>query len=350
MSEDTGATDTELPSGSSNRATRRVDSPHESSLMEGFPRVIDLVPQSRWRIALLFLGGVLVIAALEGLYWWMPQVAHLASDGSVEAFDLDGEGSLAVWYSSLLLMLSGCTALLIFSVRRRQVDDYHARYRVWLWAALTWFLLSMDETASLHEGFKELMVLATGTRIYGDGSVWWVMTYGLLLGTIGSLLWFEMRSSWGARAAFALVGGSWLLAIVAQLEWLPGVKVTPSIMIEEGAEMLGDLLLLLSMGLHARFTLRNAGKLLPVDEARRVRKSKAAAKAEAPPAPSAASKTSRPAPVKQPSSPAPQSAAAKDETKRVDPPAAEQPQPHRKLSKSEKRALRKQRRRESAES
>ncbi len=228
--------------------------------MEGLPRVIDLVPRRLLAFFLLFLAGVLAIAALEGLYWWMPQVASLTTDGTIETLDLDAEGSLAVWFSSFLLTIAGFTALLIFSVRRRQVADYSARYRVWLWAAGCWFLLSLDETASLHEGFNGLMTFLTGTRLYGDGSLWWIIAYGLLLGQVGLVLWLEMRTCLASRMAMVGTAICFAVAIAAQLDMaLPWLGVRGGIMLEEGAEMLGDLLLLLGMGLHARHVILALG-------------------------------------------------------------------------------------------
>ena len=130
-------------------------------------RVTDLVPKRLGVILLLFVAGLLMVAGLEALYAWMPSLAGKTTDGRVASFDLDGEGSLAVWFSSTVLLLSAVTAVLVYTVRRYKKDDYQGHYRVWLWAAMCWFLLSVDETASLHEGFKEMMTLLTGNRIAG---------------------------------------------------------------------------------------------------------------------------------------------------------------------------------------
>ena len=46
------------------------------------------------------------------------------------------------------------TAVLIYTLRRHRLDDYGGRYRLWLWAAACWFVMSMDEACTLHEGFK----------------------------------------------------------------------------------------------------------------------------------------------------------------------------------------------------
>ena len=54
-------------------------------------------------LALWFVLGAALIAGLEALYFYLPQLAGHAADGRIAACDLDAEGSLAAWYSSFLL-------------------------------------------------------------------------------------------------------------------------------------------------------------------------------------------------------------------------------------------------------
>ncbi|QGJ69027.1 Hypothetical protein PBC10988_6920 [Planctomycetales bacterium 10988] len=227
----------------------------ESKLMEQVPRISDLVPKRSLTFFLLFFFGVLVIAGLEVLYWMMPRWTPYTTDGTIAAFDLDGEGSLAVWYSSLLLTLCSVASLAIYAIRKRQVDDYRARYRIWFWAALVWLMMSIDETASLHEGFKEMMSLKAGTRIFGDGSMWWIMAYLAILLPLGLFIWLDMKRSKMAKLLLLLTAISYATAVVAQLEVIPQLSISQGIMIEEGCEMLGNLSLFLGFLLHARFLM-----------------------------------------------------------------------------------------------
>jgi len=154
-------------------------------------------------------------------------------------------------------------AVLVFTVRRHKTDDYRGYYRVWLWAAMCWFLLSLDETASLHEGFKEMMAYLTGTRLLGDGSIWLVMPYGFLLGAVGTRLVVDMRHCWLSTGAMIAVAVCYAVAVATQLQWLLPETGARGIMVEEGAEMVGNLMLFLAMGLHARHVILDARGLLP---------------------------------------------------------------------------------------
>jgi hypothetical protein len=240
----------------SSRGSRRQKSRYaEAACMDAQPRITDIVPRRNGVLALAVVAGLAVIAGLEALYFYMPRLASMATDGRVAAFDLDSEGSLGAWYSSLLLLASSLMAALVWSLRRHRLDDYHGRYRIWSWAAVTWFVMSLDEACSLHEGFKEMMTHLTGQRLLGDGSVWWIMAYSLVLGAVGLRLLMEMRVCRSSTTTLVLTGICWVVAVLAQVEVVWPRSGARGVMVEEACEMAGFLLLLLSMTLHARFVI-----------------------------------------------------------------------------------------------
>jgi len=251
------------PSEAQSEGVSRSERYPEAPLMQDRIRLTDLIPRRLTTFALLLLVGAGLIAGLEFLYAWMPELAPFTTDGRVAAIDLDGEGSLSVWVSSTVLNLAGLVAIIVYTVRRHRTDDYHGRYRVWLWAAMCWFLMSLDETACLHEGFKELMAHWTGTRVFGDGSIWWVAPYVFLFGAVGSRLLMDMLECRLSSLVYLLAGGCYGFAVLAQFNWILPDGGARSVMIEEGAELAGDWLLLMAMGLHARFVILDAEGLLP---------------------------------------------------------------------------------------
>ena len=245
-------------------ATAQKSEPYgDAAFMDDTLRVIDLIPRRLIAFGLLLLAALAAVAGLEALYAWTstPGLHQITTDGTVAAFDLDGEGSLAVWFSSALLMLSALTAVLVYTIRRHKTDDYRGNYRVWLWAAMCWMVMSIDETASLHEGFMGMMSHVTGTKVYGDGSVWWVVPYLFLLGTVGSRLLMDMRSCRLSSMALLTSAGCYALAVATQVT---GDGLMRSVMLEEGAEMVGNVFLLLAMGLHVRYVILDAQGLIPL--------------------------------------------------------------------------------------
>ncbi|HUY31486.1 MAG TPA: hypothetical protein VMV69_01800 [Pirellulales bacterium] len=274
---------------------RRAASPSrlygEAALIDQQPRVTDLIPQRYGIIVLLFLAGLTAVAGLETLYVWMPELAKFSIDGRVAAFDLDAEGSLASWFASTTLTLASLVSVLVFSIRRHKADDYHGRYRVWLWAAACWLAMSIDEGSSLHEGFKELMIQLTGQHGFGDGSIWWISAYLLVLGVVGMRLLLEMRECRSSTAALLLAAGCYVAAVAAELGWFVPQGGPRAVMVEEGCELAGNLILLLAVTLHARYVLLSAQGLLPRKKARPAKPAKVAQAAK-----SAAEKTQAPPP------------------------------------------------------
>ena len=246
----------------------------DADFMDEQPRLIDLVPRRLTTLFAWLVVGILCIMGLEALYSWMPHLAGMTGDGQIATFDLDDEGSLAVWFSSVTLLAAAGMAVIVYTIRRWKVDDYGGNYRVWLWAALCCLLLSIDETASLHEGFKKLMIVVTGTTIAGNGSIWWALPYGFLLGAVGSRLLVDMWPAKLSTGAFVATAVCYAVAVVAELQWIMPEMGARSVMVEEGAEMLGDVFLLLAMTLHARYVILDAEGLLPPPKPKKVRKSK----------------------------------------------------------------------------
>jgi hypothetical protein len=267
------AEDAPEPSPAATNTARPARRYRETALVDSQPRLTELLPRRLVTLAFFLAAGLLAVAGLESLYFYMPAWAEHTTDGRIEAFDLDGEGSLAVWFSSVTLLAAAAVAAVIYRVRRQRTDDYTGRYRVWPWAALCCLVMSLDETASLHEGFKELMSHATGTRLVGDGSLWWVLAYGLVLGLLGACVLLEVRDSKATVSFLALTAAAWGVAIVAQLGWLLPESGARGVMVEEGCEMVGNLLLVMALAVYARHVILEAeGKAVPAQRVTRRRK------------------------------------------------------------------------------
>jgi hypothetical protein len=234
----------------------------DAEFLERQLRLTELIPRRLISYLLLFKVGLVAIAALIALYVWSPQL--LGDPRLRPAFaDLGSPGSLGTWFASLLLLTAGLLATVVYSVRRHKVDDYHGHYHIWRWAALCWFMMATDVAASLHQGLQQIMTSLTGTRITGDGSIWWLVPALLLLGTTGIRLLIEMRPSRLSTTAFVSAGIAYATALAIFIRVFVLQSEVYQFLFLQGALLAGSLLLVISMGLHARYVVLDAEGELP---------------------------------------------------------------------------------------
>ncbi len=265
---------TDDPYGPQERPSCRVwtdDDPHrgksehygDAAFLDQQLRVLDLVPRRLLLLSTGLIAAAGAIAGLEFAYAWMHERAA-GGGANLAAFDLAAKGSLACWFSSLMLLAAAAAGLLIYSVRRHRADDYQGRYRVWLWAAGGCFLLATDQAAGLREALREMMISLTGTPLLGDGDLWWVAAYAMLFAAIGSRVLIDVRHCIPAVAALSVAALAHGLATVDHFGWTFFEGSVNRVMFRSGSEMAGNLLLLAGFGFFARYVVLDAEGLLPV--------------------------------------------------------------------------------------
>ena len=217
----------------------------DAAFLEVQARLTDLVPMHPLALLIVFAVGLGFIAGLEGAYLWMLRPG--TTMGRIAALDLTVRGSLGTWFASACLALASLVALVVYSVRRYKLDDYHGHYRVWLWAAACWLLLSVDATANVHEAFGELMSWITGTRLFGESSIWWLVVGGFLVGGVVTRLLVDMRHcrisspllvASGACCA-ACIGFHFRWIPTDQIQWLPVDHAMKCVLLSRGAFLAG---------------------------------------------------------------------------------------------------------------
>jgi hypothetical protein len=227
--------------------------------------LLDLIPRRKIVLASWAAAGMVVMVGLGFAHTWM---LGRVADGvaNVAALDLGVKGSLGCWFSSVLLLAASLGAFLVYLIRRHRIDDYQGRYRIWCWASACWLLIATDQSASLREAFRDLMVNVTGTRLVGDGSLWWVVAYAMILGAVGSRLLIDMRSSWFSLTVLVVAAMAHILAAAFRLDWLVVLSGNQQTLLFAECQMAGNLLVLLAMMLFARHVLFDAEGLLPIPE------------------------------------------------------------------------------------
>ena len=265
-----------VPSGNERRTRgRRIPSSSKSenygdaAFLELQARVTDLVPTHPLAMFVLLLAGSAIIAGLTVAYLWMAGLR--SATAPITALDLTLRGSLGSWFASAVLFTASATAIIVFSVRRYKLDDYHGHYRIWLWAAACWLLLSVDATANVHEAFGTWMVWLTGTRLFGEPSVWWLIVGGFLVGGVSTRLLVDMRHCCTSVAALVAGGICWGCCLGCHFRWISSGPIDwPEVdcavrfaAFNRAAFLSGSFLIFMSMLWHARYVILDAEGQLP---------------------------------------------------------------------------------------
>ncbi|MGA2796147.1 MAG: hypothetical protein ABSE63_01080 [Thermoguttaceae bacterium] len=247
----------------------RSDHYPDASFLDEQMRMIDLVPRRLTILALWLAAGLAIISGLEVLYNWQCELSATIAGGQFAAFDLTQTGCLGSWFASLLLLAASVAAVLTYTIRRHRTDDYHGRYRIWLWAALCCFFAATDVAADLHESLRQIMIHLTNTRVWGDGSLWWIIPCVLVLGALGSRLVLDMRPCRLSITALSLAAAGYLVAACMELGLVSIGDAVRTAIIKAGCALYGHLMLLMSMALNARYVILDAEGLLPRRESKK---------------------------------------------------------------------------------
>ena len=344
-----------VPQGTGSARGSRTEGPSysEAARQEQHSRVTDLIPR---RCATIWLGlflGLALVAGLLALHTYRATVSEVLGAPAITALDVTSAGSLATWLRAVLLLLVSCCCLLIYSLRRHKLDDYRGRYRVWSWAAAAFCLLSINAVTGLHAVGATSAAYFSGWTALANDAIWWLVPGTLLFGWIGVRSVRDLWESRLARVTSLLAAVALVVALVGSLGWLPDVASLSTISsgITPAAILLGDLFLLTAVISYARFVVLDAQGEISTNRGRPQRKAKPKQKSAAKPKRQRESSTRT---TPQAESVATKRATASRETNVTewvdgrhpvsDPEfdGEDTPSNQRKLSKSERKKLRKQ--------
>jgi hypothetical protein len=231
---------------------------------ENHPQCSDFVPRRYRSLFGCFCAGAALITGVLSLSTYaQPWAASLGAD-SVAALATIGTGNLASWFSSITLGLAGALAILIFSLRRHRIDDYRGRYRVWMWAAAGSVLLSIDAVAPLHKIWVAGMTHLTGWTALPDGAAWWLIAAAVALLLFGVRAMIDLSESRIALTSALLAVACLSAAVATHLAWITWSSAATAQLVVAGATMSGHLLILITLLAYARHVILDAQGLLPV--------------------------------------------------------------------------------------
>ena len=159
---------------------------------------IDLTPRTILRNLSLFVI-FLLFANITGLF----AKQYFGNDyvySLIRLFDFDAEHKIPTLYSSFALIV--CSLLLcLIAIKHKQVGS---SYIYWMGLAVLFVFLSVDETASIHEGLTVPVRESLNTSTSGPFHSAWVIPYGIAP-IVFAALYFRFLMRLPKRIKFLLI-------------------------------------------------------------------------------------------------------------------------------------------------
>ena len=229
-------------------------------------RALDsLLPARLVTIGLITVAGLILVGLLVMGHIWADLWSERLTASEMTLFDLGSERNLGHWSASTLLGGAAVVALIVFSLRRHRMDDYHGRYRVWLWVVLGCLFASLCETSSVGNVAQGLCRRA-GDACGVDGELVWPITFGILLAAMGIRLLIEVWRSRASACMLTVAGLCMLAAWLVDFGCFSAADDVHNAAISGGGWLAGYVLLASTMLLYTRHVIREIDGLvaLPV--------------------------------------------------------------------------------------
>ncbi len=229
--------------------------------IENHPQITDYVPR---RFRMIFLGlfvalglgafGELVALKAGTLSEVLPVI-------SAEQLTAKVSAGLIAWTSAVALLVAACYARLVYSLRRHRVDDNRGRYRVWRWSAALAVLLSLNAVLDAHTFIAQGLGFATGWSILANHALWWLVPVSLLGGWLMMKLIIEVSECRAALCTYLLAATSLVVAALANV-WSPAWAASYQDSLLRISPLLGDILLMVGTLLFARYVVLDVQGLI----------------------------------------------------------------------------------------
>lgn len=229
--------------------------------IENHPQVTDYVPRRYRVIALVMMAGMGLGVCGELIANHSTALSELIGNISPNEITATLTGGLVAWTSATALLVAACYAGLIHSLRRHRVDDNRGRYRVWRLAAWVAILLSLNTVVDAHTMVARGLGHVTGWSILPGNVGWWLAPAALLGGWLLVKLIRDVAECRTALTAYTLALVCFVTAGIAFC-WVPAWASQWQDTLRRLLPLGGDILLTTGTLLFARYVVLDVQGLI----------------------------------------------------------------------------------------
>jgi hypothetical protein len=250
----------------------------DAALLGRQPPSVAVLAACPFTLTVTALGVLVLLVGLLAAYahWalWPPQ----SLPATLFALDLQRPGSLAAWIGSLLLSAAAFQGIQIYRLRRHKTDDYRGRYRVWAWFPLVLVVMAAGQATGFHRDVIRLFSVWLGPQTGSFHKAAWPMIAAVSWVLVAARLTLEIRASRWATALLAMATVGYTAGLVtAQISVQP-ISQLLVVLFSSAFLLTSHLGVFVSVLLFGRHVYLDSQGLLPVRTAK-VRRAKAQAEA-----------------------------------------------------------------------
>ncbi len=163
-------------------------------------RLVQLIPVRRGTVAFVlsafWCGFAGLLLAHYFLFTSNPEPAHgsIATLPLGHLFHLRSPHGIAHWLTCQLWLLTGIVCWMNFNLRRHKLDDYRARYRIWVFVAIAAFFSSFDASTSVLQLVGMSIDSWARAEIGYGGWPLVLASFASLIGVLGIRLSSELKT------------------------------------------------------------------------------------------------------------------------------------------------------------
>ena len=230
--------------------------------IENHPQVTSFVPRRFTTLALIMLFGLGVAATAELVSYYAQPLSELVPVISAAEITEVFANRLVAWTSAAILLAAAVYTRLIFSLRRHRVDDYRGRYRIWRTAGWAAIVLSLNAVLGGHALVARALEHLVSYQLLPGSVLWWLAPAVALGGWLLIKLVIDAADCRTAMTANLLAIACLTVAGAHSAGWSPAWADNWPDLLGRALPLCGFTLLLLGSQLFARYLVLDVQGLI----------------------------------------------------------------------------------------